>query len=336
MKSYIQSNVTTKYEPSANPPILDKVVFTIDHIHNGNQQSPSTYDVVKFLTNKNIPVTIFMECSDPKNRCRLDIKNARKLYELNPDLVTLAVHSLSINNTQEKQTKNLELINQAIIDVTGSKPKTLSYHGKGAGPESGIIYNGILYARGVISEWSTAKKDNRLNTPVIPLSSVKAAFDFTYLRNLAGLSSTLFFHTAELRTGSRKKRIFDTFVKEVSERRLQALPYYESMVVDYQESHQQPVATIKPCPALNVFTNSVLSQGLRINHQDKVKGIFQVSELQTFLNKRGLDAGKVDGYFGNKTKLAVIGYQINKDIKPDGIVVRVTVDSINSYCKEVK
>ena len=59
---------------------------------------------------------------------------------------------------------------------------------------------------------------------------------------------------------------------------------------------------------------------------------FEVSELQRFLNELGLDAGVADGIFGNRTKLAVIGYQIAHNLSTDGIVGPDTRASINAIC----
>ncbi|HIO96680.1 MAG TPA: hypothetical protein EYG71_01985 [Leucothrix sp.] len=72
MPTYVQSHVTKTYQVSANPPVLDRVVFTIDHIHHGGPGLYSTLDVVKFLVDKQIPVTVFLQCSDPLNLCPVE------------------------------------------------------------------------------------------------------------------------------------------------------------------------------------------------------------------------------------------------------------------------
>ncbi len=324
MPEYIQSNVRKKYISSANPPILDRVVFTIDHIHNGNSHVPSTLEVVRFLINKKIPVTVFMECKDPRNKCFIDQEEAQKIYNLNPDLITLGVHSLSIKNTQEKQSENLELINDVILNITGSRSTILSYHGKNAGPEPGIHYNNIIYARG-INTWSAPEKDDPLNTPVMGLKTVKSAFEYIKRRNEYGLSATLFVHSVELRNGSPKKRVFDTLVKEVEERRLQALDYYSAMERDFSPNPE--------CP-LHFFTNSILNENLHKGHQDGKYGVSQVAELQAFLNEVGADAGEVDGIYGQNTEMAVLMYQIDKNLATlDGAVNDETRASINNYCQ---
>jgi len=76
----------------------------------------------------------------------------------------------------------------------------------------------------------------------------------------------------------------------------------------------------------------VLSQNLRKNARDDRNGIFQVAQLQRFLNELGLDAGVADGIFGNNTKLALIGYQILMGLVPDGIAGPTTKASINAFC----
>ena len=351
MPNYVPSNVTKSYGFSANPPELDKVVFTIDHIHRGGSGLYSTFDVVKYLVGKQIPVTVFMQCTDPLNLCPADKREAQSIYTLAPHLVSLGAHSLTPGHSQLQQRNNLNLIRNVISSITGENTRILSYHGSGAGPENGISYAGISYARGIKSQWSTAQSDNPLDTPVMGMNSVDAAFDYTRLRNLSGLSATLFVHSMELRNGSRKKRVFDTFIKEVSARRLQALAYQSAMVSDYSSSPgtqppNQPQPPTQPpipppnqpqpptglCPPLSHFTNGTITQSLRKNSRDGRRGIFQVAELQRFLNELGLAAGTADGIFGNNTKLAVIGYQILMGLSPDGVVGPNTRASINAFC----
>lgn len=292
MSNYSPSNVRLQYKPSANPPILDRVVFTIDHIHAGGKGLSSTFDVVKYLVKNEIPVAVFMECYDPKNFCKVDEKIAKKIYDLNPDLVTLGAHALSIGHTQKEQSERYNLICDVIKNITGKAPLVLSYHGKNAGSEKGITFKGIKFARGIKS-WKAPQKDNPLDTPVMGLYKVKSAFNYIKLRNEIGLSATLFVHSAELKENSPQKQVFDTLVKEVKERRLQALDYYSAMIRDFDND---------PKCSLAHFTNNELSQNLHAGHRDGKRGINQVSELQGFLNELGLYAGRVDGIFGDKQK----------------------------------
>jgi hypothetical protein len=212
--------------------VLDKVCFTIDHIHAGNHHTSSTYEVVKYLVDNNIPVTVFIQASNPSNNYEFDRVNARAIYKLAPHLVTLGVHPLHAGHSQHEQQRVHSAISNIIKDVTGKRPTTLSYHGHGAGPEPGIRFSGIKYGRGIGSAWA-AGADDPLDTPVMPSQSVDRTFAYTKERNAAGLSATLFLHTQELRHGSTKKRIFDTFVNEVRQQRLQALSYYDAMESDF-------------------------------------------------------------------------------------------------------
>ena len=250
MPTYVQSHVTKVYQGSANPPVLDKVVFTIDHIHQGGPGLYSTLDVVRFLVGKQIPVTIFIQCTDPLNLCPVERASAAQLFALAPHLVKLAPHSLSPKNSQLAQRNNLNLIQNVIADTTGARSRVMSYHGSGAGPE-----NGINYARGIKTSLMT-QSSNPLDTPVMGLNSVKSAFNYISSRNLAGLSATLFVHSFELRNGTTKKRVFDTFVKEVQARRLQAVDYHLAMRSDYTSSPTAPTTPTTPttpspsCPPL--------------------------------------------------------------------------------------
>jgi len=50
----------------------------------------------------------------------------------------------------------------------------------------------------------------------------------------------------------------------------------------------------------------------------------EVMELQKFLNTLGFDCGTADGKFGQKTKNAVVKFQISKGLKGDGVVGAMT------------
>ena len=247
MPSYRQDPTSRRYQAIHRSPSLDRVCFTLDHIHSGEHGLPSTYEVVKFLVDKRIPVTVFMQATSPSNNYELDRSNARLIYNLAPHLVTLGLHPLSRGNNQQRQTQTQNVISEIIQDVTGKKPNVLSYHGAGAGPEPGIRFPGIKYARGIGSAWAVGA-DQRDNTPVIVLNSVTRALNYAQERNAAGLSATIFIHTQELTRGSAKKRIFDTFVKEVQHRRLHAVSYFEAMAVDFNVGHRQPLPPPQPQP----------------------------------------------------------------------------------------
>ena len=45
MPTYSLSHITEHYNHAANPPLLDRVVFTIDHFHQGGPGLYSTLDV---------------------------------------------------------------------------------------------------------------------------------------------------------------------------------------------------------------------------------------------------------------------------------------------------
>ena len=244
MPAYRLSNVQTKYTHASNPPVLDKVVFTLDHIHAGNHHVCSTYEVVKYLVDHGISVTVFIipfpvnkwgfiRMTNPSNNYAFDRNNAQLIYDLDRQRVTLGVHPKPAGNSQQEQTKQLNIINGIIQDVMGRKSTILSYHGHRAGPEPGIRFAGIQYARGIINYWSIGT-GNPLNTPVIPFNSVTRAFEEVHTRSEAGLSSTIFVHSQELTNGSTKKRVFDSFVKEVMQRRLQAVPYLQAMQQDFR------------------------------------------------------------------------------------------------------
>lgn len=332
MPNYIPEFVSDTYDFAANPPVLDKIVFTIDHLHQGGAGVYSTLDVVKHLVSKRIPVTIFLQCTDPANLCALDTRNAQEVFNLDPNLVSFGIHTLPRGNSQTEQSNNLNLINNMILNITGKRPVISSYHGSNAGPENGISFANIQYARGIHSQWTSAQEENRLNTPVMGLNTVSRSFDFIRLRNQADLAATLFIHSTELTNGSKRKKIFDTLITAVSDRNLQALDYLTAMRADFRLA---PVDT-PPSPdqlcALRHFTNDLIVQFVRINSRDGVNGNFQVAQLQRFLNELGLAAGVADGIFGRNTKLAVIGFQISNNLDVDGIVGPNTRVVINSYC----
>lgn len=322
MPVYVPSYVDDiSYGESANPPRLDKIVFTIDHIHIGGPGLYSTYDVVAHLVKLKIPVTVFMECTDPANLCRIDKNNAKKIYELDPELVSLGVHALPKGHTQEQQKKRFHLINDVIQEITGKRSHILSYHGANAGPEEGIVFDGIKYGRGIRS-WVAAQRPNKLDTPIMHLNSISSVFKYIKTRNNAGLTATLFVHTIELRSLTKLKIIFDTLIQQVVDQKLQAISYFLAMELDYSNSR---------CP-LRFFTDGFLSQNLYLGHTDNSGSIFQVNELQFFLNLLGYNAGETDGVYGPRTAMAVLIFQVDNNLPVDGQVGTQTRESINSFC----
>ena len=257
MARYQLSNIQKRYSFSANPPVLDKIVFTIDHIHAGDHDLSSTYEVVKFLTDRRIPVTVFMQATNPSNDYEFDRNNARLIYSLAPHLVTLGVHPLPKGASQQQQQKTLHIISDIIRGVTRKTPVILSYHGRGAGPMRGIHFAGIKFARGIRHAWSV-NGDNPLDTPVMPLVSVSRAYEYIHERNNAGLSATLFVHSAELRRGTPQKRVFDTLVRDVMQRRLQALAYQQAMEHDFHHTGTSVIST--PPQATGVMRLSALTK----------------------------------------------------------------------------
>ncbi|HCY26540.1 TPA: hypothetical protein DIC38_02590 [Candidatus Nomurabacteria bacterium] len=49
-----------------------------------------------------------------------------------------------------------------------------------------------------------------------------------------------------------------------------------------------------------------------------------IKDLQTYLNTHSYNCGIVDGIFGNKTKQAVIKFQLANQLKGDGVVGPMT------------
>lgn len=293
-------------------------------------------DVIKHLVSKRISVTIFLQCTDPTKLCALDSRNAEDIFNLDPNLVSFGIHTLPRGNSQTIQSNNLNLINNMILNITGRRPQISSYHGANAGPENGIAFAGVRYFRGIHSNWSTVQLDDQLNTPVMGINTINQSFDFIRFRNQADLSATMFVHSAELTNGSSKKKVFDTLVKAVSDRNLQAVDYLTAMNADYAAPVEPPQPPTRPTPsnepcALRHFTNSRIIQFLRINSRDGVNGNFQVAELQRFLNELGLGTEVADGIFGVNTKLAVIGFQINNSLVTDDSVGPNSRASINAH-----
>jgi len=320
--TYRLSNVTEQYNFAARAPVLDRVVFTIDHIHAGNDSVCSTYEVVKFLVDKNIPVTVFIQATNPSNNYEYDRDNARLIYRLAPNLVTLGVHPLPKGNTQEAQNKVHTTIRNIIKDVTGTFPATLSYHGAGAGPEAGITFSGIKYARGILSAWAAGTDDPK-NTPVMVMNSVSRAFAYTSQRNAAGYSSTIFIHTSELRESSTKKLVFDTFIKAVEDRKIQAVSYMSGMNVDF--STATPIPT-PPTPPINSGgTGSLrLSASTKVGRRpvnadflvEKLNGddVESASNVKTQAFRIPAGEYKITAKIGNVTETATINLTATKGI----------------------
>lgn len=327
MATYRLSNVTDRYNFAARPPVLDRVVFTIDHIHAGDHDICSTYEVVKFLVDRNIPVTVFMQATNPSNDYEYDRNNARLIHRLAPNLVTLGVHPLPSGNSSAAQNRVHTILQNIIKDVTGTFPAVLSYHGSGAGPEPGITFSGIKYARGILSAWA-AGTDNPKNTPVMVMNSVSRAFAYTSQRNAAGYSSTIFVHTNELRNGSAKKLVFDTFVQEIASRRVQAVSYMSGMNVDFNVSvtPTPPVPTPTPNPpsGSGALGSLRLSASTKVGRRpvnanfliEKLNGddVDNANNVKTQAFRIPVGQYKITAKIGNVTETATINLTANQGI----------------------
>lgn len=56
-----------------------------------------------------------------------------------------------------------------------------------------------------------------------------------------------------------------------------------------------------------------------------------VQQVQSLLNRIGYNAGPVDGYFGQQTRLAVMSFQRDSGLYPDGVVGPATWGAMNKY-----
>jgi len=233
----LSSNIIDKYEGSGYSSGLDKIAFTIDHIDMGDAKRSSTYEVVKYLTDHEIPVTVFMQSHNSENH-EQDKENALQIYKLAPHLVTLGIHPLARHHTPEDQSRDFNIISCMIEDITGKKCITLSYHGNKAGPMKGIDFPGIKFARGIICPSHTSCNDDQsLNTPVLPLAHLLYTYKLIKKENIDGRSATLFVHSIELSSSVEKKIIFDTLINDVVFKRLDALHYLEAMEENYRDFH---------------------------------------------------------------------------------------------------
>ncbi len=317
MATYRLSNTTNQYNFAGRPPTLDRVAFTIDHIHAGDHDLCSTYEVVKFLVDRNIPVTVFIQATNPSNDHEYDRNNARMIYRLAPHLVTLGVHPKPSGHSAQEQNRVHTIIRNIIKDVTGSFPVVLSYHGAGAGPEPGITFSGIKYARGILNSWAAGTDDPK-NTPVMVMNSVSRAFAYTSQRNAAGYSSTIFVHTNELTENSTKKLVFDTFVREVMSRRIQAVSYYNAMLVDFNRTvTPTPPSPPTPTPPTPTPPTPPPSSGvlgsLRLSASSKV-GRRPVNANFLIEKSNGQEAGRANNVKTQAFRIPVGQYKVTAKI----------------------
>ncbi|QQM31747.1 peptidoglycan-binding protein [Martelella lutilitoris] len=85
--------------------------------------------------------------------------------------------------------------------------------------------------------------------------------------------------------------------------------------------------------------DAVAPEGVPRKATDTVpeKGDPVVRDVQTMLTKRGFDPGAIDGWFGDKTKAAVLAYQMaHPHLKNDGIIGPATIAQLRRDMKAVK
>ena len=59
-----------------------------------------------------------------------------------------------------------------------------------------------------------------------------------------------------------------------------------------------------------------------------------VQQVQSLLNRIGYNAGPVDGSFGQQTRLAVISFQRDSGLYPDGVVGPSTWNAMNRIVEQ--
>lgn len=91
--------------------------------------------------------------------------------------------------------------------------------------------------------------------------------------------------------------------------------YYMPRITPYSEVDSMIYPTITPTGQVLGKDTYNFTQTLKY----KMTGE-GVEALQGFLNNSGFDCGLVDGVFGNKTKIAVIKFQLANNLDGDGIV----------------
>lgn len=69
----------------------------------------------------------------------------------------------------------------------------------------------------------------------------------------------------------------------------------------------------------------------RIQTNKRILARNEIEQVQTALQKAGLDPGPIDGQFGPKTLRAVMQFQKNQGLSPDGIVGTKTWNKLRSY-----
>ncbi len=71
-----------------------------------------------------------------------------------------------------------------------------------------------------------------------------------------------------------------------------------------------------------VFAADALKQGMQGS---------EVSELQVRLKEYGYYTGEIDGIFGYKTHMAVMDFQFDNEVEPDGIVGADTINCLKNF-----
>lgn len=212
-----------------------KVSITIDHI--GENRARNTYDVVRDGLRDSYNkahFTVFIECTDPSNRCLHSQQWARRINALNPYRVQLGIHTLATSGRYVASAKNQEMniinLYHIIGNIEGRNTKVpLSYHGVNAGR---TVQTAIpVYLRDKVRYGRSTKTDNghyyhRLDTRVIPNSaSLQKAQQIMDINVKKRKVSTFFFHSHELYGGTPQNRLYMDIIDGIATGRYISVPY---------------------------------------------------------------------------------------------------------------
>lgn len=210
-----------------------RVSITIDHLGVGTSLSTQSLIQQTYNTAPTVHFTVFVMCTDKTDCCRGALQEARNIYQLNPKLVRLGVHTLPMMGDSQacelEQFHNTALLHSGLSKIMGSKYISLSYHGSSAGSSTDKVIpcyleKYIRYARTIKED--TGGEYEALFIPIVyDSSSIERAKAIIERNWKQCRTTTFFFHSHQLVGPTQQSCLFDLVVNGIRRGEYESFPF---------------------------------------------------------------------------------------------------------------
>lgn len=121
---------------------------------------------------------------------------------------------------------------------------------------------------------------------------------------------------------------------EDQEKEIVDLKYEIKDLTGKVESYQEPMIVETSAPAVSRVSNARVEAVVADSSDTILRVAVAPAQVQKALKNAGSYDGKIDGKLGPKTRSAVMDFQRQHNLKPDGVIGKKTWAALNTYLSE--